>query len=197
VAWTQFNVLLVAPRSEEDPNYLKDPLYGLQPMVGVVANDIQGGRPPLLVGSTDATIVGQGITEGIRISVPNQGTQWRPVFASHYLDVQVAAATPEEVGQKSDEAVEAIADALRARQSAAGISGPSQIRALASSPDPTIYWISGSRPRAAIGTAVAGAGATIWLVYFLELRSRRRADSEAGSEAGRVATGAADEEAQA
>jgi hypothetical protein len=175
VFFTQYNIVLVGPTGTEHNNVLEHPRYGLQPLVGVVSTHINDGHPPLLTGDVDATMVGMGAREGVQVRVPNLGTQWRPLFSANYLDVQVAARTPEEVHALAEETSARVAEVLEQRQDELGV--PANLRALAvpSSEDPIVYPMAGSRSRALAATGLTGVALTAVLVFWLErLRPRRR-----------------------
>lgn len=168
VWWTQYNIVFLGPSGTQHGNVLEHPRYGLQPLVGVIATDINDGHPPLLTGDVAATIVGQGHREGIQVRVPNLGTQWRPVFSANYLDVQVAGATPEEVLASARATTERVQELLTQRQDE--MDAPAKLRAEAvpSSEDPIIVPVSGSRPRALAATGLSGLALTMLLVFWLE-----------------------------
>lgn len=174
VYWTQFNVLLLGPTDPEFPNYLEGPRYTLYPIVGLVVSDMNGGERPMTTASTETNMVGQGITSGVQVRVPNLGTQWRRDLSAGYLDVQVAAPTPEEVTRRADTTVREVAAALDERQDELGIVPGMRVTSVAATDDPTIYTVSGNRMRAAAASGMSGAAVTIALVYALERRRIRR-----------------------
>ncbi|SEB56443.1 hypothetical protein SAMN04489844_0538 [Nocardioides exalbidus] len=174
VYWTQFNVLLIGPKIDQFPNYLENSRYTLFPLVGVVANDLNDGDPVMVTASTDTNMVGQGISDGIQVRVPNLGTQWRRTMTANYLDVQVAGATPDEVTERAKEAVESVAKALVERQDEIGISPALRVTSVAATDDPTVFAMDGSRMRATAATGASGAAVTISLVYWLERRRAKR-----------------------
>ncbi|MGF9754922.1 hypothetical protein AAII07_06950 [Microvirga sp. 0TCS3.31] len=176
VFFTQYNVVLVGPSGTEHTNVLENPRYGLQPLVGVISTDMNDGHPPLLTGDVDATMVGMGARGGVQVRVPNLGTQWRPLFSANYLDVQVAARTPEDVQALAEQTSTRIATLLEQRQDELGV--PANLRALAvpSSQDPIVYPMAGSRSRALGATGLTGIAITAVVVFWLERwRPRRRA----------------------
>ena len=175
VFFTQYNIVLVGPSGTEHSNVLENPRYGLQPLVGVISTDMNDGHPPLLTGDVDATMVGMGARDGVQVRVPNLGTQWRPLFSANYLDVQVAARTPEDVQAKAEQTSARIATLLEQRQDELGV--PANLRALAvpSSEDPIVYPMAGSRSRALGATGLTGIALTAVVVFWLERwRPRRR-----------------------
>jgi hypothetical protein len=175
VYFTQYNIVVVGPSGTEHSNVLENPRYGLQPLVGVISTDLNDGHPPLLTGDVDATMVGMGERTGVQVRVPNLGTQWRPLFSANYLDVQVAARTPEDVQALAAETSARVAELLEQRQDELGV--PTNLRALAvpSSEDPIVYPVAGSRSRALGATGLTGIALTAALVFWLERwRPRRR-----------------------
>lgn len=174
VYWTQFNVVLLAPNNVDYPNYLKDPRFQLQPMVGVVVRDIHRNDTPVQTASADATLVGVGVHRGVQVRAPNFGSQWKPDFSANHLDVQVADDRAEAVAIRAEQVTEEISRVLDRRQDALGIAPDMRITAFASTGDPTIYQVSGSKVRAAAGVALAGATGTTIVVYWLEVWLTRR-----------------------
>lgn len=174
VYWTQVNVLLIGPKDPEFPNYLEDPRFTLYPLVGVVVSDVNRGKAGMVTASTDTNMVGQGITDGVQLRVPNLGSQWRRNNSASYFDLQAAAPTPEQVTRRVDATVAQVAAALDARQDELGIQDVMRVTARPATTDPTIYQIGGSRLRAAAASGMSGAAATFALVYWLERRRWRR-----------------------
>jgi hypothetical protein len=184
VYWTQFNVLLIGPQDPDFPNYLEDPRFTLYPLVGVVVDDVNHGRRGMLTASTDTNMVGQGMTDGVQVRVPNLGTQWRRDMSASHIDVQVAASTPEEVTRRADDTVDEIAASLAERQDAMRIVPGMRVTARPATKAPPIYQIGGNQMRAAGASGMSGAALTIALVCWLERRRNRRLASAEG--AGRV-----------
>lgn len=173
VYWTQYNVLLVGPSGAQKTTVLDDPVYGLQPLVGVIATDFNDGAPPLLTGDVAATIVGEGRREGVQVRVPNLGTQWRPLFPANYLDVQVAASSPEEVLATARATSLRISVLLEEIQDDMGAPLALRARAVPSSKYPTVIPISGSRSRALAATGLSGMAVTLAVLLMLERRRPR------------------------
>lgn len=190
VFFTQYNIVLVGPSgTEEDNNVLENPRYGLQPLVGVISTDLNEGHPPLLTGDVDATMVGMGAREGVQVRVPNLGTQWRPLFSANYLDVQVAARTPEDVEALATQTSARVADLLEQRQDELGVPDNLRARAVPSSEDPIVYPMAGSRSRALGATGLTGIALTAALVFWLERWRPRHRPSAAPGAAPAAATG--------
>lgn len=174
VYWTQFNVLLIGPRIAEFPNYLEDPRYTIYPMVGLVASDLNDGPPRVVTASTDTNMVGQGISDGVQVRVPNLGTQWRRDMSASHIDVQVAAPTQEEVVRRAERTLDEVAAALQTRQDELGIVAGMRVTSVPATKAPPVYQIGGNRLRAAAATGMSGAAVTFFLVYALERQRARR-----------------------
>jgi hypothetical protein len=181
VYWTQYNILLVGPSGAQKTTVLDDPVYGLQPLVGVLATDFNDGAPPLLTGDVAATIVGEGYREGVQVRTPNLGTQWRPLFPANYLDVQVAASSPEEVLATARATSLRVSVLLEELQDEMGAPLNLRARAVPSSKYPTVIPVSGSRSRARAATGLSGMAVTLAVLLALERRrpSRRPAPAPA------------------
>jgi hypothetical protein len=174
VFFTQYNIVVVGPSGTEHNSVLENPRYGLQPLVGVISTDLNEGHPPLLTGDVDATMVGMGARDGVQVRVPNLGTQWRPLFSANYLDVQVAARTPEEVDALAQQTSARVAELLEQRQDELGVPANLRAQAVPSSDDPIVYPMSGSRSRALGATGLTGVAITAAVVFWLERRRLRR-----------------------
>ncbi|MBD3923144.1 hypothetical protein IEZ26_00805 [Nocardioides cavernae] len=175
VFFTQYNIVLVGPQGVRNGNLLDNPLYGLQPMAGVVANDINAGHGPLLTGDVVATIVGMGQRDGVQVRVPNLGTQWRPAFPAHHLDVQVAGPDAQTVQDAARETVQLVEQVLAERQDERAVHPRLRVHAVPSSADPVVYPMAGSRSRALGATGLTGIALTAVVVFWLERwRPRRR-----------------------
>lgn len=180
VYWTQFNIVLVGPAVPDRPNYLDDPVYGLQPLIGVLATRLNDGHPPLLTGDVSATMVGTGQREGVQVRTPNLGTQWRPVFSANYLDVQVAGPTPEAVSADAARVTRDVDALVREIQDDLDVPGDLRARAVPSSPEPIVQVVAGSRVRAAAGTGLVGVALTLLAVHRLERWRGRRVRPSVG-----------------
>lgn len=174
VYWTQFNVLLLGPQDPEFPNYLEDPRFTLYPLAGVVVDDVNGGERGMMTASTDTNMVGQGISDGVQVRVPNLGTQWRRDMSASHIDVQVAAPTQEEVVRRAERTLDEVAAALQTRQDELGIVAGMRVTSVPATKAPPVYQIGGNRLRAAAATGMSGAAVTFFLVYALERQRARR-----------------------
>ncbi len=186
VFFTQYSVVLLPPRSTTFPNNLEDPHYGMTPMAGVIVSDYNAGHRLTLLGSPDTTLYGEGVRDGSRVRLPNDGSQWQPIYDLPNIDVQVVGPSPEEVTAKARQIGDELEALLKRRQDQLGIRDTMRMTALISSPDPIIAQVGGARSRTALGVVLAGATlTTIGVVRFdrwwARRRTRRRTDPGPGA----------------
>lgn len=173
VYWTQFTLVLLSPTGRYYPNKIEDPRYSMSPMAGLLVADWNGSRRPLLTASGDTTLYGEGLRQGVEVRLPNQGSQWQPLYVSPNVDVQVVGADVETVEREAARVTSELSALLDQRQEAAGIR-PSMRMTLISSPkEPSVAYVSGSRPRAMLAIGLAGAIVTTSLVCAVDWYSRR------------------------
>ena len=186
VWWTQYNIVIVGPTGDHRTNVLDNPLYGLQPLVGVIATDFNDGHPPLLTGDVAATMVGEGEREGVQVRTPNLGTQWRPLFSANYLDVQVAGPDPDQVLATAQETTLRVSALLEEHQDELHVPPTLRARAVPSSGEPTVVPIAGSRSRAGAATLMTGGFLTLVAVYWVERWRGRRSPGTVPHRSGRA-----------
>ena len=168
VYWAQFNIVLLAPTFEEFPNKLEDPPYALTPLAGVIVAEYNGTNPPLLTASSDTTIFGMGESEGVMVRMPNRGTQWQTVYTSPDIDVQVAGSSPKQVAVQMQQVTSELREILSRVQESIGVPPSASATLTASSADPTIVHVSGSRTRALGVICLLGVILTILSIYWLD-----------------------------
>lgn len=185
VYWTQMTVVLLAPAEEYFPNKIQDPHYALAPMAGVIVKEWNKDHSPTLTASGDTTLFGEGKVDEVQVRMPNQGSQWRPLYLTPNIDVQVVGTDPVQVEEQAIKASAELAAILDEQQDQIGVSARLRISSVASPEVPTVYFITGSRPRALAATALAGALSTFALTYWLDryLRGRRSRLQPSGSAA--------------
>lgn len=64
---------------------------------GAVANDINNGRPVSRYAREDAPLYGVGLTEGVHVSLPDDGGQWMTSFTRAELDIEIVGRSREYV----------------------------------------------------------------------------------------------------
>lgn len=178
VYWSQVNVVLLSPTSQDFPNELEDPPYALAPLASLIVADFNGVDRPLLTAASDTTLYGEGEREGVLVRMPNHGNQWRPLYTTPTIDVQVVDSSPEAVSNEVDNVISELDQLLTERQNALGVDQFSRATIIASPTDPPIYYVSGSRARTFGAIGAAGLATTIAAVCGLEwVLTRRRLNS--------------------
>lgn len=159
--FTQYSVVLLPPRSQLYPNTIEDPHYYMSQLAGLVVTEYNGGVRTPLLGSGNTTLYGEGIHEGSRVRVPNEGSQWEPIFSKPNIDVQVVGADPVKVEAQATKISAGVQDTLNQLQNAAHVQPSMRVTALVSSQDPIVVQVRGSRMRAVLGVIVLGASLTL------------------------------------
>jgi hypothetical protein len=147
-------------------------------MAAVLVADWNGVERPLLTASRDTTLFGEGQRKGIQVRVPNQGSQWVPLYLSPSIDVQVVDSNPKTVAQEARRVSAELDDMLKRRQDAVGVEPKFRMTTMMSPTNPTIMYFSGSTTRSALATGLVGAALTTIAVYWTDRwliwkRSRR------------------------
>jgi uncharacterized membrane protein len=168
VYWTQFNVVVLAPVYEYYPNNLADAHYALGPTAGVLVTDWNGEHRPLLTASGDTTLFGEGKRQAIEIRMPNEGTQWLPLYYSPKIDVQVVDSDPAKVAREAQRVGAELNGLLERRQDALAIRPSVRMTTIMSPAEPTVSYMSGSPARAALAIGLVGAILTTVAVYWIE-----------------------------
>lgn len=179
VYWTGYEVVLLAPSERYYVNKLEDPHYELAPLAGVFVRQWNESHPGLLTASAETRLYGEGERSAVQVRMSNQGSQWKPLYPSPAIDVQVVDTSPELVAERSAETLAQIEDLLRTTQDAAGVSAAWRIVPLQSPSAPDVSYHGGSRVRAAGASGVLGVSITFAGVWWLDRRLRRRQPSTA------------------
>ena len=174
VYWTKTQVVFLAPSSSTYPNSLETTSEDLIITAGAVAKELTGPAKTIKLTSPDANLIGRGITDGWSVKLPDNGGQWAPNFDSQWLDVEVAAATPEQVTLRVDALIKRIAATLAHLQAERGVSPVNAITTKAAPDSTVVYRMTGSRMRVLAMTLALGIGATVWVVLILDYRARNR-----------------------
>lgn len=175
VYWTKVTVILLAPAEEYFPNKIQDPHYALAPMAGVIVKEWNRDRKPTLTASGETTLFGEGKVDEVQVRMPNQGSQWRPLYLSPNIDVQVVGSDPATVQERAVQTGEELATILDREQDDLGVNAKLRITSVQSPEAPTVYYVAGSRPRALAALALFGALSTFALTYWIDrLLGRRR-----------------------
>lgn len=86
---------------------------------GVVANEINAGRPAPRYASRDAPLYGVGVRRGVIVGLPDSGGQWASAFARAEIEIQIVGRTYEEVRERQAALLDRVFQITRDQQSAA------------------------------------------------------------------------------
>lgn len=187
VYWTEFNIVLLAPTYEFYPNQLEDPYEALAPMAGVLVTEWNQDRRPLRMASTDTTVFGEGLRRGVRLRLPNNGSQWLPAYTTPSIQVQIVDDDPVRVSEEARRVRAEVDALLERRQASAGIVPSMRVTAMAAPDDPTVSYVAGSRVRTMGAVGLVGASLTLVGTYWIDrwLSRRGRPSGSAGTAAHR------------
>ncbi|WP_375422887.1 hypothetical protein [uncultured Friedmanniella sp.] len=176
VYWARFDLVLLAPVEDYHLNKIEDPPYQLAPLAAVLVTDWNGSQTPLLTASPDTTLFSLGVRDGVQVRLPNQGSQFRPLFTAATVDVQVVGSSPEEVANRTSATRERLTRTLQRRQDMFGVSTRERVTAITSPTAPDVQYVSASRTRASASTAAVGIALTVFSVWVMDraLRGWRR-----------------------
>lgn len=190
VYWTQMELVLVAPAEPYYPNTVADAPHSLAPLAGLLVSDWNGPRSPLLTSSSGTTLFGLGVRDGVQVRLPNEGSQFQPLFTGPSVDVQVVGRTAEEVTARAEQARDEVETLLERRQARAGVAARNRVRAISSPAALDVQHITGSRTRALAATGLVGVAVTALAAWGWDraAASRRRQERPSAGSARAVAS---------
>ncbi|GAB2596883.1 hypothetical protein [Microlunatus antarcticus] len=156
VYYSEVQLVLVAPTVTYYPNTIASQPFTLAPMASLLVSDWNGTHKPLLTSSSDTTLYGEGVRSGTQVRLPNQGSQFRPLFTAPYVDIQVVGASQDEVTAEATRVVDELRRMLQRRQDFAGVAPGLRITTLLSPADVSASHVTGSSSRAAGVTFLLG-----------------------------------------
>lgn len=174
VYFCEFDVTVLPPQEATSQNNLRGNSYGLVPMAGLLVTEFNNGKHPLDMGTKNTTLFGERQFEGYRVRLQNEGDQWGRQYPRPVIDVQVVDPDPERVVTLSRSIVAELDEILSRRQDT--LTPPAAVRMslVTSPPDPIVFEVTGSKPRAAGGLLLFGGILTLLTVMTLERRWPRR-----------------------
>jgi hypothetical protein len=164
----QGNLLLLPPTPEGQANVLQARSSSLIGLAGVIDRRLNEATSRERSVSESVTLVGEGVTHGYSVRLPNKGGQWNFYYDRPLLDVQVAGRSEAEVEDMFASTVALVDAELQEQQAALGVPAESMVRTQLSPPDPPIRYGTGSKLRALLITLVLGAGMTIAAVIVID-----------------------------
>ena len=192
VYWAQSEVVFLSPQSARYPNSLQSASNSLVELAGLIEREVNDGRQLASTASSEVTIIGQGITEGSEVALPNAGGQWTYYFNRPVLDVQAAGASPDEVTALMNSAFDRISSSLDGKQQAAGVAGENLVTLDRSPREIKVQFAQGDRQRAAAAELAIGFALMLTAVVLvdsgLRRRTRRKRSKAAESSAEHVET---------
>lgn len=168
------DVVFVMPSSEQIPNALGVYPGSLIATAGVIQREVSKGPDTAHVVSDDVTIVDEGETSAVSVTLPNSGGQWANNFEKAALHVQAVDPDQAVALDKLQSTVATIRATLAAREDAANVAADRRIRTEVSPNPLRVDLLSGERKRAIAASMALGLGATFALMVLVDRRRRTR-----------------------
>lgn len=181
--WAQVDVVFLAPQSARNPNTLEITSQSLISTAGVVAKRVNQGRDETALSSSSVSLVGEGITEGHSVRLPNAGGQWADNYTRPVLDVQAVGGTPEAARETLDTLVAEVRQTLDELQIQGGADRFNRIVAEPAPSSPVVHHIGTQRARAMLGTAALGGALTLGAVVLIDRAALGRRSAQPGTRA--------------
>lgn len=182
VYWSQVDVVFLAPQSARYPNTLTTMSGSIVSTAGIVERVVNHARSAPETSSSTATLVGQGVTDGSSITLPDAGGQWAHNFNRQVLDVEVVGPDAADVRRRQTELIDEISAALHALQVDAGVSPENFITVEPSPVVPSISYFHGDAKRAWLMIAALGTALTTVAARAIDRRLTGRQGSRSSRE---------------
>jgi hypothetical protein len=173
------DVVFVLPASTRTPNALGLFPSSLIATASVVQREVSGGPDSAHVVSGNVTIVDEGETSGVSVTLPNTGGQWANNFEQASLHVQVSDPNEAVALDRLASTVALIQSTLLAREDAANVSVDRRIRTEVSPRQLSVKHLTGQRMKALAATVALGLGATVALMVLADPSRRSPPTREA------------------
>jgi hypothetical protein len=179
VYWTQVSMVFLRPIDAGTTNVLAGDAESLIHFAAIVERDYNGNHPDASTASPDATLFGEGIRVGSKVSLPNTGGQWETNFNQPALSIQVVDETPERATAVLAGVIDRIEAIVAEEQAAAGVSAANEITTSVSPSVPVVSEVGARKSRAVVATLILGALAAVSVAVIADRRlSRREIDTK-------------------
>jgi hypothetical protein len=170
VYYSEVQLFVLSPRSAAYPNTIVNGSQDTTAIAGALAKMTDPSAPQAEVVSPTVTLVDEGIRNGYRVTLPNDGGQFAVDFDQPLLDLQAVGPTAQQV-QSTITALESrINRGLSHLQARAHVSRFNLIRTQPTPSTPQVAYLTGSRPRAIATSCAIGVGLTAAALYLQRRR---------------------------
>lgn len=183
VYYEQVNVIFLMPDTPGAGNALQNGNDNLIRTAGVVARIVSNnwsGPEPV---SDSATLLGQGISRGFSVRLPNAGGQWAYNFDRPQLNVEVVGTSPADVQTTMSKVLVKVNASLTGLQNDERVRPSLRIQTRLSPPSETVRYVAGSRVRAFAVIEVLEVSLTLIAMFALERWRRDRTGRAAADRA--------------
>ena len=176
--YSETQMRFLAPQSARFPNVLQVTSDNLISAAGIVKTIVVDGATQTAVSSANVTLVGEGVTDGSSVRLPDIGGQWAHNFASPVLDIQVVGHSADDVRDRMTALQMKVSNTLADLQRQQGVSPENYIRAEPSPQQVVVTYLAPQWKRAALGVALLAIPLTMGLAVAIDhrrlMRSRQR-----------------------
>ena len=93
--WCSVSLVLIGPADDDAGNPLQD--HGdTVAAAGLLVRDVSDQAHQRLPATPEATLYGEGVRDGVRVTLHNVGGQWQPSYPAARIDIEAVAPTVEE-----------------------------------------------------------------------------------------------------
>ena len=177
VYFSEVKVVFLAPNNALYPNSLVAINASVIMTAGLVSVLADPGRPQSpRVTDPSISIVNEGIRDGYRIQLPNDGGQWSDNYDQSVLDVQAVGPTANSVVTRMQSLLARIDASLTKIQDDQQVAAVNRIRTSVVPAQLPIFYQTGSKIRALAATLILGFGFTAAAVFWTGrfVRARRK-----------------------
>jgi hypothetical protein len=175
VYFSEVKVIFLAPNNALYPNSLiavNQSVIMTAGLVGVMSDP--GKSQNTKVTDPNISIVNQGIRDGYRIQLPNDGGQWSDNYDQSLLDVQAVGPTLAGVVSRMQSLIARINATLTKIQDDRQVAAVNRIRTSVNPAQVPIYYQTGSKIRVLAAVVILGLGLTVAAQIWARRFVRRR-----------------------
>lgn len=167
VYWSRVSIVLVGPQETYRPNPLENAPPGLPALTSLVLLRLNDGPRAATSATTAATLYGEGVWLGHRLTLRNSGSQWQASFGDPIIDVEVVGPSEKWVLEEVDRIVTEARAELVDLQDAFGVSAEQRVHLSLSPFAATTVRIDSSRSRLIGATLLLYGIAVLLAIRFV------------------------------
>lgn len=168
--WGSADVVLLTPPSAKAPNTIGLVSGSLIATAGLIQRQVSGGPAASHVVSDDVTLLDEGVTSGVTVTLPNAGGQWANNFEKAVLHVQSVDPVESVALSRLRAMVASVQSALAARETEAHVQSEHRIGTDVTPSTLTVRHFTGKTGRSIAASGLVGLSATAAFMVFVDRR---------------------------